>query len=148
MKKKILMLAFAALLTVGTSGTAFAAEIIPTTETLPIVDQQTTSDGKARESWGQGILCATNPISGNPYAYAETKTYAGTAYKLTAQTVVIDANSLSYYTPVATAYNASSVKSDTIISRTKKTFFIGNHTIQSTSGSAVQSCTTSKDYKN
>ena len=142
------MLAFAALLTVGTSGTAFAAEIIPTTETLPVVDRQMISDGKTRASWGEGILHATNPISGNPYAYAETKSCSGTAYKLTAQTVVIDADSLSYYTPVATAYNASSVKSDTIVSKTKKTFFIGNHTVQKTSSSGVQSCTTSGDYKN
>lgn len=148
MKKKLFMLTFAAILVVGTSGKTFAAEIIPTTETLPVVDQQTTSDGYARASWGQGLLHVTNPISGNPYAYAETKTYAGTAYKLTAQTVVIDSDSITDYTPVKTAYNASSVKSDTIISRTKKTFFIGKHTIQDTSSSGVQSCTTSGDYKN
>lgn len=121
-RKNLFTLALATLLSISMSDMVFAAEIIPTTETLPIVDTETTSDGITRVSWGKGILHATNPTTGNPYAYAETQTYAGTAYQLTAQTVAIDADSITYETSIRSLNNASTVNSATLLSPTKKSF--------------------------
>ena len=146
-KKHLFTLAFIALLSINTPHTAFAAEIIPTSEQLPAVDNPTITDGQARASWGQGIMHASNPIGDKPRAYAQTKTFAGNAYRLTAQTVLIDADSITTSTSVMVGNNTNSVKSGTILSSTEKAFFIGKHTIQDTKSSGTQSCTTSADYK-
>lgn len=115
-KKHLFTLAFIALLSINTPHTAFAAEIIPTSEQLPAVDNQTI-------------------------------TFAGNAYRLTAQTVLIDADSITTSTSVMVGNNTNSIKSGTILSSTEKAFFIGKHTIQDTKSSGTQSCTTSADYK-
>lgn len=146
-RKNLFALALATLLSVSMSDIVFAAEIMSTSEILPIVDTQTTSDGRTRVSWGKGILHATNPTKGNPYAYAETQTYAGTAYQLTAQTVAIVADSITYETSVRSLNNATTVNSATLLSPTKKVFFIGKHSIKDKSNSTPQTCTTSVDYK-
>lgn len=82
----------------------------------------------------------------HPKAKANTYTYSGTAYRMWARIDVIDADSISTLGPEKTGYNVSSVSTSYLESDTEECFFIGNHEIQDTSSSGVQTATTSKSY--
>lgn len=112
----------------------------------PIVDTVAINDGKMRASWGQGILHCQNPLLSKPSGYAETKTYSGTAYYMTAQVQLIDGDSITYLSDTAKLYNVSTVSSATLLSPTNVCSFHGIHTIKDTSSSSVQSANTSKSF--
>lgn len=83
-----------------------------------------------RASYGEGILHCQDPLFSKPSGYAETKTYSGVAYCLTAQVQLIDADSITYLSDNATVNNASTVSSATLLSPTKMCSFHGNHSIK------------------
>lgn len=109
----------------------------------PIVDRVGINDGKMRASYGEGILHCQDPLFSKPSGYAETKTYSGVAYCLTAQVQLIDADSITYLSDNATVNNASTVSSATLLSPTKMCSFHGNHSIKNTTNSSVQYANTS-----
>lgn len=121
------------------------SETIVWEESVP-VPTSSESGGSARASWGYGNITSSNPLTGCPRAKANTYTYSGTAYMLWARIDVIDDNSISTLGPQKTGYNVSSVTTSQIISDTEKCFFIGNHKIQDTSSSGVQTATSNKSY--
>lgn len=115
-------------------------------EIYEIVDRQTTTYKGARLSWGEGILHADNPLTGKPRAYAETKTFSGTANSMYAQVGLVDGDGISYTSSKQTAEKVSSVTSATLLSPTEKCDFIGYHGIQDTETSGWQVATTSRSF--
>lgn len=161
MKKRglVLLLAMAMVMVMSWGSVAFAAEEgemvkeeqdvemeMLSDEDYVVVDRKAISDGKARASWGEGILHASDPIIGNPRAYAETKTFGGTAYSLYVRLGMIDNDGTSSSTEKVTASNASSVISPTLLSPTSKCEFMGEHGIKDLSSSQWQTSSTYKRY--
>lgn len=81
-----------------------------------------------------------------PRAYAETKTFGGTAYSLYVRLGMIDNDGTSSSTEKVTASNASSVISPTLLSPTSKCEFMGEHGIKDLSSSQWQTSSTYKRY--
>lgn len=152
MFKKVLSTVIAATMMFSMGSVCYAAEPLNNDDLMDqeivyeIADVEEITDGRARASWGQGVLHSSDPVGANPSAYAETKTYSGTAYCMYAKTGLVDANGVSYNTEKQTAYNISTVSSATLLSPTASCDFIGYHGIQDTSSSGWQTATTGKSY--
>ena len=104
------------------------------------------SDGVSKASWGQGELYCSKPLFSKPQGYAKTVTFAGTAYKVSAQVSVKDSNGDTYSSAVNTEIYASEAESATLTSKTSKCTFTGYHRMQDTSTSGWQASTTTKSY--
>ena len=153
--KKILCLLLAGLMFVSVPTSAFAAEksleevsvqLNEDKQSDLVIVEKELSDNKSRASWGKGQLYSENPLLGHPWAYGVTVTYSGTAYKLYAQTVCIDDESLLTKTEKAYASNSESATSARITSATEGCSFTGYHGLQDTSTSGWQTCETYKSY--
>lgn len=153
--KKVLCLLLAGLMFVSIPTSVFAAE--KSTEAVNtqldedkqsdlVIVETEISDEKSRASWGKGQLYSENPLLGRPWAYGVTVTYSGTAYKLYAQMVCIDDESLLTKTEKKYESNSSSATSARITSATEDCSFTGYHGLQDTSTSGWQTCETYKSY--
>lgn len=100
-----------------------------------------TTVGAERASWGEVVL-----TSSKKSAYAKMKTYAGTAYKLTAKVSGKDGEG-SIPSSNNSASNAASTTTGTIFRRSGSVEWTGSGTIQDTNSSGTQSATISKYYK-
>lgn len=115
-------------------------------EIYEISDVAPTTSNGAKLSWGEGILHTSNPLFGKPSAYAETKTYSGTAYCMYAQLGLVDDESISYLTDKQQANNVSTISSATLQSNTKKCVFVGYHGLQDTVNTGWQTVETGKSF--
>lgn len=143
MKKIVLLCTLVfSLVTISAHASEFEEEIEGPQQTVTAI----TTDGKTRVSWGEGLLEHANPLGRKPWAYAKTKTFAGTAYSIKAKTTV-KSGGYTDSTSWATRSNASSATSATIIARTESgVSFTGNHEIKDTSTSGWQNTTTLAKY--
>ena len=151
--KKIIGSTLAGVMLLSMSTVCFAAEsdvdtlsTEPTDERIYVISDEslTTNKGAREPSWGKGTLYTSNPLFSKPSGYAETTTYAGTAYSMYALLQLIDADGISYLSDKPYAYNTTSVRTSTLLSPTSRCSFHGSHGIQATSTSGWQTTHTQK----
>lgn len=151
--KRLLSLLMTGFLFLNVAGEVHAQENVENKETETVVWEETapaptmSTDGiSPRASWGYGNITSSKPLGGYPKAKANTYTYSGTAYRMSARIDVINSDSVSTIGPEKTGYNVSSVSTNYLVSDTKKCFFIGHHEIQDTKSSSTQTATSEKSY--
>ena len=143
--KKILITSVLALSIFSSLGTTAFAQSTNNTDSVDVITNNLT-DGISKASWGEGILTSKNPWGGKPWGYATTKTFAGNAHTLEAQTFVNNNGISTDSTANAIKNNTNSVQSSTLTAKTESCTFRSKHWLKDTSTSGWQSAENERSY--